>query len=489
MAVSDNDNHYKVLIIGAGFSGLCMGIMLRRAGYTDFKILEKSAELGGTWQANTYPGAECDIPSALYSYSFESNAHWDYKWAGQEQIHRYQKNTAQKHGLIPHVQSGTEVESAYYLEPEQVWRVKCTQGQQYTAQHLVAAVGQLHHPFIPQITGQQDFAGRAFHTARWDHDLDLTNKRVAVIGSAATAVQFIPKIASQVEQLTIYQRSPNWILPKVDRAYTRPEQWLSEKIPALQKLYRLGLWLRGEWVLLPAIRGNRVMRWLLRTWNRHLLKQSISDPALIQALTPVYPIGAKRILLADDYYSTLARDNVELVTELVDHFSQDGIVDSAHTQRQHDVVIYSTGFKTNPFLAPMKIVGLEQRLLSDHWAQGAHAYLGVSTVGFPNLHMLYGPNTNLGHNSILLMVEAQVGYIIELIKRLDQSQYRAADIKPEIEATYNKEIQARLANTAFAEINDSWYQDQGRITNNWPGGTGEYKRRMRHLNLNDYQLY
>lgn len=489
MAVPDNENHSKVLIIGAGFSGLCMGILLRRAGYTDFRILEKASELGGTWQANTYPGAECDVPSALYSYSFESNAHWGYKWAGQEQIHRYQLNTAQKHGLLPHVQFRTEVEGARYLEREQIWRIKCTKGQVYTAQHLVTAVGQLHHPFIPQITGQSDFAGRQFHTARWEHKEDLRDKRVAVVGNAATAVQFIPKIAPEVKQLTIYQRSPNWILPKVDRAYTRPELWLSEKIPALQKLYRLGLWLRGEWLLFPAIRGSRVMRWLLRMWNRRLLTRSISDPEMIKALTPDYPVGAKRILLADDYYSTLARDNVELVTERVDHFTQDGIVDSAQTQRRHDVVIYSTGFKTNPFLAPMKIVGLEQRLLSEHWAQGAHAYLGVSTSGFPNLHMLYGPNTNLGHNSILQMVEAQVAYTIELIRQLDQLQYNAADVRAEVESVYNEEIQTRLASTAFAEIDGSWYQDQGRITNNWPGGTREYKRRLRRLDLNDYRLY
>lgn len=482
------NNNPKILIIGAGFSGLCMGIGLKQQGIHDFLILEKASDLGGTWRENTYPGAECDIPSALYSYSFEHNSKWEYKWSGQTQILKYQHDTAEKYGLLEHIRFNQEVTSAHWHQDKLEWQCVTVAGDEYSAQHLIAAVGQLHHPNWPYYKNASAFSGDCFHSANWDHSVNLEGKRVAVIGNAASAVQFVPIIAPQVKHLTVFQRSPNWMLPKLDRPYTQFEQWVSEKFSWVTKLYRLGIWLKGELGILPAIRGNRFSRWLLFRWNQRMLKQSIDDPELRRKLTPDYPIGAKRILFADDYYPALARDNVALETQEIKEFTTNGIIKGDGSHEDFDVIIYSTGFKTNPFLAPMEIRGLDERLLSEHWAKGAHAYLGVNTAYFPNLHMLYGPNTNLGHNSIIIMIEAQTRYILQAINGLEKRGLQVLSVKPEVEDAYNSELQTRLQKLAFSEVAHSWYMDSGKITNNWAGGTLEYRRRLRQFDWPSYNV-
>lgn len=469
-----------------------MGIKLRQSGIDDFIILEKAEGLGGTWRENTYPGAECDIPSALYSYSFEHNDKWEYKWSGQKQILKYQQDTAAKYKLEDNIQVATEVAAATFDEQQNLWLIETSHGQHLAGQHLVTGVGQLHHPSVPEFAQQERYQGHRFHSAQWDHEVDLRGKRVAVIGNAASAVQFIPEIAQQVAQLTIFQRSANWVIPKVDKPYTRFDQWVSKHIPPITKLYRLGLWLRGEAVILPAIRGNRLARWILHAWNRRSLKEHIKDADLIRKLTPEYPVGAKRILFSDNYYPALARDNVRLETEPIECFTETGLRygdgKAESKEESFDVVIYGTGFKTNPFLAPMQIKGLGGQHLRDAWREGAHAYLGVATAGFPNLHMLYGPNTNLGHNSIIIMIEAQVAYIIRCIQQLDEQSMAALHIKPEVEVSFNQQLQQRLNQLAFSKVENSWYMDGGKITNNWAGSTQEYRRRLRNIDWQDYHF-
>ena len=480
--------NYKTVIIGAGFSGICMGIKLKQAGFDDFIILEKAASLGGTWRENTYPGAECDIPSALYSYSFEHNSAWKYKWSKQKQILQYQNDVATKYQLADHFSFNTEVISADYDQQQQRWLLKNQRGDELSCQHLVAAVGQLHRTSTPEFEGADLFDGAVFHSAHWNHDVPLKDKRVAVIGNAASAVQLIPEIAEQVAHLTVFQRSANWVLPKMDREYLRIEQWLSEKLSWVTKFYRLQLWLKGEVGIFPAIKGNRVSRAILRAWSLYAMKKSIKDPQLIAKLTPNFPIGAKRVLFADHYYPALARENVDLDTSGVNKFTHDGIENKEGKSKKFDVVIYATGFRTNPFLAPMKIRGLERLLLSDAWSQGAQAYLGVSTANFPNLHMMYGPNTNLGHNSIIIMIEAQAKFIVNAMSYVEENSAKSLQIPKAKEDEYNAELQARLAGLAFSDVEHSWYMDGGKVTNNWAGGTREYTRRLANVDWSDYQL-
>jgi len=465
-----------------------MGIQLRQAGHQDFLILEKAASLGGTWRENTYPGAECDIPSALYSYSFEHNAEWKFKWSGQEQILKYQQDTADKYGLSEHIRYHQHVVSAHYDETLGLWKVTTRSGESYLAQHLITAVGQLHHLSTPEFPNAEKFSGVQFHSGAWDHSQDLSGKRVAVIGNAASAVQFIPEVAKVAADLTIYQRSPNWILPKLDRPYAKWEQRLSSRMPWITRLYRWYIWAAGEYGVLSAIKGNRLARWVVRTLCLRNLKSAIKDSELRGKLIPDYPVGAKRVLFSDSFFPSLVRDNVYLKTNGVKAFSETGIISEDNTEKAFDVVIYGTGFMTNPFLADVDVIGRDKRPIRDAWRNGAQAYLGIMTHGFPNLHMLYGPNTNLGHTSIIIMLEAQVARVINTIAHLDANALTSCEIREDVEQEYNDELQTRLANMAFSGVKQSWYMDGDKVTNNWAGGTREYERRLKNLDWNAYSL-
>lgn len=477
----------KTLVIGSGFSGLCMGIKLKQAGLDDFVILEKESELGGTWRDNTYPGAECDIPSALYSYSFEHNSEWEFKWSGQAQILKYQQDTAAKYGLLEHLKFGQTVVSMIFDESTHHWLVSTAEGERYQAQHVVTGVGQLHYPSTPSFKNSDAYQGPSFHSAQWDHSVELADKRVAVIGNAASAAQLIPEIAKTADKVSVFQRSANWVLPKIDRPYAPWEQRLSVKVPFITKTYRWILWALGEYVLLSGIKGNRAVRWGVKkacNWN---MRRFIKDSDLIAKLTPNYAIGAKRILFSDNYYQALARENVELHTSAIEGFTELGL-NSAGIEHQFDVIIFATGFKTNPFFAHIDIQGLGGKSIREAWHGGAQAYLGVATHGFPNLHMLYGPNTNLGHTSALIMLEAQSEYTVRAIRHVENSPALALDITREKELEYNTELQSRLGNMAFSEVTNSWYMDGDKVTNNWVGGTREYERCLKQIDWNDYAL-
>ena len=461
----------KTLIIGAGFGGLCMGIKLRMREDTNFIIVEKADEVGGTWRENTYPGAECDIASALYSYSFAPNPAWDFKWAKQAQIHAYQKDIAQRYGLYDHIQFGREVVSAAFDDGG--WTTRFSNGDIIKSQFLVSAIGQLHLPKTPEIKGADAFRGETFHSARWDHDYDYQGKRIAVIGNAASAIQLIPELAEATDNLTVYHRTPNWIIPKKDRAYSGLEKWLGKRIPVLGKLYRFNLFAQGEFFLWRMIQGKPISSWMGKAWAKSALKKHIKDPELRRKLTPDFPIGAKRVLLSDKIYPAFAKDTVEVVTEGIEGFTAEGLRTKEGKTRAHDLVVYATGFHTNPFLKRLDVRGVDGRVLREHWADGASAYMGVMTDGFPNLFILYGPNTNTGHSSIIYKLENQVGYILQL---MDKAQTQVA-VKGEAEAEFAEEMQSRLAELTWSKVEASWYKVGKKIPNNWPGGALEYKRR------------
>ncbi len=478
----------RIAIIGAGFGGLALAIRLQRAGRHDFVILEQAADLGGTWRDNSYPGAACDVPSMLYCLSFEPKTDWTRKWSGHAEIRAYMDACARKHGLLAHIRFNTGVTGARFDAVSGTWTVRTTTGEEFVAEVLVSGVGQLHRPFTPAIPGLESFRGTRFHSARWNHAEDLSGKRVGVIGNAASAIQFIPQIAPRTAQLSIFQRSANWMVPRFDRAYPAWEQWLYRWVPGLARLYRLKIWLRAEAFLYPVMRRRP---WAVRLFKKgatEYLEETVKDPALRATLTPDYPIGGKRILISDDFYQALARPGVEVVSEAIERVTETGVRTADGRERPLDALILATGFQTNPFLAPMRIEGLDGRVLADDWAQGARAFYGLTVPGYPNFFMLYGPNTNLGHNSIIFMLECQIAYVLSALRMLDEEDLAWLDLRPEVLEAFNIEIQATLRGTAWAAAGASWYKDaEGRITNNWPYSTWWYWRRTRRLALSDYR--
>jgi len=479
----------RIAIIGAGHSGICMGMKLKQAGIDDFVILEKAASLGGTWRDNTYPGASCDAPSFLYSFSFAQKTDWSRRFAWQPELLAYSAECAIRSGVLEHCRFNAEVASARFDEAHDLWCVTLVDGSTLEAQFLVSGVGQLHHPSIPGIPGRESFAGPQFHSARWDHSVDLTGRRVAVIGNAASAVQFVPQIAPLVSELTIFQRSANWLLPRKDRLYSPRTQRRMTRWPWLARMRHRAQWLYfGEMQLTPLMKQVKPVQWLATRLALLHLRRQVRDPELRRRLVPDYPIGAKRVLFNDDYYPTLNRDTVRLVTEAIEAITPDGVRTKSGETMPADVIIYATGFKATEFLSPMSIVGPGGRELHQEWQHGAHAYLGVAVSGFPNLFMLYGPNTNLGHNSILVMIEAQVGYVIDLIRRMDAAGIRRIDVKRPVMERYNESLQRDLARSVWAANKASWYKlADGTITNNWPHSTIRYRRQMRSADLADYE--
>jgi cation diffusion facilitator CzcD-associated flavoprotein CzcO len=480
--------HYKCVIVGGGFSGLCLAIKLKQQGIDDFIVLEKALSIGGTWRDNHYPGAECDLPSALYSFSFETKTDWDYQWSEQPQILDYIRNTARVHGITPHVRLGRELRSAEYDAANARWLLELSNGETLTAQFLVSAVGQLHKPNIPRFSGADTFAGPSFHSANWQHDIDLTAKSVCVIGNAASATQFVPFVAQQASKLTVFQRSANWVSQKRDKPYTEQQKKWLRRFPFLKRLERLGIYLRNELIAYPALKGKRLNKWLLTKACQSYLNSVVTDEALRKKLTPDYPVGAKRILIVEGYYEALMQDNVELVTEAIDAIDERGIRTRDGKHYPCDAIIYGTGFITNPFLDGIHVRGRSGTLLSEHWSSGAHAYMGITTSDFPNLFFLYGPNTNLGHNSILLMSESQASYIVQAIQATEKCGAAALEVRADIESGYNRELQERLQRMVWNSVEASWYKSGGRITNNWPGSVGEYKRVTRSFRASDYAM-
>ena len=484
-----NSRRTHVAIIGAGHSGLCFGLRLKQEGVEDFVILEKGASLGGTWRDNTYPGASCDAPSFLYSFSFAQKTDWSRRFAWQAELLGYSTELAIRHGLLPHCRFNAEVTTIAFDDAANTWTLTCADGSQVVADFVVAGVGQLNRPSTPDLPGRDAFAGVQFHSAQWNHSVDLSGRRVAVIGNAASAVQFVPQIAPLVAQLTIFQRSANWLMPRKDRLYAPRTQRLLTRFPALARLYHKTQWfVFGEMQLTPLMKQVRIVQALARWKSLAHLRRQVRDPVLRAKLVPDYPIGAKRVLFNDDYYPALGRPNVRLVTTGIERIEAGGVRAKSGELHEADVIIYATGFKSTEFLAPMEITGRQGLRLRDEWRTGARAYLGVTVAGFPNFFMLYGPNTNLGHNSILVMIEAQVGYILDAMRKMKASGCRRIDVKRQVQDAYNRELQADLAKSVWSAIGSSWYKlADGTITNNWPHSTIRYQRLLRQARLEDYE--
>jgi cation diffusion facilitator CzcD-associated flavoprotein CzcO len=484
-----NSTTHQVIIIGAGMSGLCMGVRLQQQGITDFVILEKSAGVGGTWYDNTYPGACCDVPSVLYSYSFEPNPDWSRKYSPQEEIHAYFEHCADKYGLRSRLRLSTAVRAAEFDQAAGEWVVTLDSGESLRCKALVSGLGQLNIPRTPEFAGADTFSGEQFHSARWDHSLDLKGKRVAVIGNAASALQFIPQIAGEVAQLHVYQRSANYVVKREDRHYSEAEKRRFGRWPWLQKLHRAGVYLRGEMLFYPVLRNSRLLRPLFEKWAREHLEEHIDDPALRRQLTPDYPVGCKRILVSDDYFQAFARANVELVCSDITGIDESGVLSADGVDRPVDVIIYGTGFNTSAMLSGVNFVGSGGRSLAQAWEHGAEAYRGVCVSGFPNLFMLYGPNTNLGSNSIIFMVERQVAYVAACIEKLLAHELCSMAVNPAVMRAYNDRMQGEMARTVWVANCDSWYKNAaGKVVNNWPSSTLYYWWHMRAPDFADFDL-
>jgi cation diffusion facilitator CzcD-associated flavoprotein CzcO len=476
-----------VTIIGAGFGGICMGIKLRRAGIP-FTIVEKADRVGGVWRDNTYPGAACDIPSHLYSYSFEPSHDWSRKYGPQPEIQSYIDNCAHKYDVVEHIRFGNAVQRADFGDRTGKWVVTLDDGATIESQFLVAATGQLSLPTDPKFSGLESFNGKVFHSARWDHDYDLRRKHVAVVGTGASAIQFVPKIAPLVERLYVLQRSAPYVLSKPDRAYTPLEKYLYRHFPAMLVASRSRQYAYAEARVLPLTKGIGVKA-LEKVWERYFRAQ-ISDEKLRELLRPDYAIGCKRVLISNEWYAALSRPNVEVIPAGLSEVRSDGIVAADGSERDVDTIIFGTGFASNDFLAPMSITAHGGREIHEVWSErgGADAYKGISVAGFPNLFMLYGPNTNLGHNSIIYMLESQTDYVIEAIRHAGSHGAKWLDVRPEISAEFNKELQDELKKTVWQAGCDSWYvTDAGKNTNNWPSFTFDYRRQTRYFDPVHYR--
>ena len=479
---------HGVLIVGTGFAGIGMAVALQQAGRRDFLLLERAADVGGVWRDNTYPGAACDVPSHLYSFSFAPNPDWSRVFSTQAEIHAYLRGCVERFQLRPRIRFNAEVQSAAWDDVQACWTVTLVGGEPLRARVLITGMGQLSRPAIPKLPGLADFAGPSFHSARWDHGCDLRGKRVAVIGTGASAIQFVPAIAPQVKQLHVFQRSAPYFLPRADRAYRAWEKALFRHVPAAMKLHRMWIYLSYEYRALAFTRFGSLMKLAVGVPFRRLLNRQVGDPALRARLTPDHPIGCKRILLSSEYLCTMTRPNVNLVTAGIRRVTPTGVEADDGQHHDADVLILGTGFAATEFLAPMQVRGRDGVELNQVWSQGAKAYLGMSVPGFPNFFMLYGPNTNLGHNSIVYMLESQVAHVMRCLRRLDAQRARSIEVDADPHERHNAHIQARMKDTVWQGCR-SWYVDaNGHNSTNWPGFTWTYRWLTRHSALDVYRL-
>jgi cation diffusion facilitator CzcD-associated flavoprotein CzcO len=487
----------KVAVIGSGFAGLGMAIRLKQMGISDFVVLERAGEVGGTWRDNTYPGAACDVPSHLYSFSFAPNPDWSSSFSPQAEIQDYLRRTTDDFGIRPHLRLGAEVRHARWDDARERWHIDTTapgargvpEKDVYDAQFLVSATGALSDPSLPDLPGLDRFAGTTFHSARWRHDHDLSGERVAVIGTGASAIQFVPQIQPRVGQLSVFQRTPPWIVPRWDRRFTRPERWMFRHLPVTQRLARTGIYWSREAYVFGFAFDPRLMKTAELVARAHLRRQ-VPDPELRARLTPDYTIGCKRILISNDYLPALSQPNVDLVTTGITEVRERSIVTADGRERPVDTIIFGTGFHVTDMPIASRLAGRDGVVLADHWREGAHAHRGTTTAGFPNLFMLVGPNTGLGHTSQVFMIESQINYVADALRSADARGAATVEVRPAAEAAWNARVQADMEGTVWTSGQcASWYLDAaGRNTTLWPSFTFRFRRETRRFDPAAYHF-
>ncbi|GAA3172170.1 NAD(P)/FAD-dependent oxidoreductase [Blastococcus jejuensis] len=485
--LAPNARTLAVTIVGAGFGGIGMAVRLAQAGIDDITVLERADRVGGVWAANSYPGAACDIPASLYSFSFAPKADWTRRYPPQEEIQAYLHDTAERFGVLPRIRFGTEVRSAQFDEAAARWVLDLADGGTHECDVLITACGQLSRPAIPAIPGREEFAGVAFHSATWRHDHDLTGRRVAVVGTGASAIQFLPHVAEQAAHTTLFQLDAPHVIPKPDRPYPPWLRTAFRRVPGLLRLNRAATYVQYEMRAVAFTKWTGLMRLIDGQARRHLRRQ-VGDPALREAVAPQGEPGCKRILLSNDYYPALTRPSVEVVRTPISRVLPDGLRTDDGVVHPVDTIIWGTGFAATDFLTPMTVTGPGGRDLREAWADGAEAYLGIAVAGFPNLFLLYGPNTNLGHNSIVYMLESQIRYVVQAVRRV-AARPAALSVRPEVQRRFNEWVQDRITATVWDRGCTSWYRTaSGRNTTNWPDFTFAYRARTRRFDEADYEL-
>jgi cation diffusion facilitator CzcD-associated flavoprotein CzcO len=478
---------HRVAVIGAGFGGIGLAIALKQAGIEDFVVLDRADDIGGIWRDNSYPGLCCDVPSHLYSFSFRP-WRWSRRFPPREEILGYVHGLVAEHDLGPHLRLGHGVGAAEFDAGRAIWNLALDDGSTLQATSVVCAVGQLGRPALPDIPGLDEFAGPSWHSGRWNHDVDLAGQRVAVVGTGASAIQFVPEVAKIAGQLDIYQRSAPYVLPKADRPYRQVEQNLYDRLPMVRKADRLRIFLYGELLTSGFVLSAKLLAGPMQLWRRQLRAQ-IADPELRAKCVPDYVMGCKRVVFSNDWYPTMTRPNVELITDRIDRVAPGGVVTADGTTRPADVIVYGTGFKAVELLTPMQVTGLNGERLQEAWRDGAQAYLGITVSGFPNFFMLYGPNTNLGGNSIIYMLEGQIGYVLSAIQAIEAQRLAWLDVRPDVQESFNTWVQKASRTSVWETGCHSWYTTAtGRNTNNWPDHTFMYRYRVRDFDLAAYRV-
>ncbi|MBC8187555.1 MAG: NAD(P)/FAD-dependent oxidoreductase [Proteobacteria bacterium] len=480
---------FPIAIIGAGFSGVGTAIQLKKAGIDSFTIFERAGDVGGTWRDNTYPGAACDVPSHAYSLSFEQSHTWSRRFAESGEIHEYLRSVTHKWKLREHTRFNTEIVDARFDEETGSWTLTTGDDETFTARVVVSCAGGLVNPAWPDIKGLQSFTGELFHTARWNHDYDLAGRRVAVIGTGASAVQVVPSIANQVEQLDVYQRTPAWVVPKRDKVYSERFKRLLGRFRFLLRASRLiKYWLSELFGPVVFLDNERLANVGQRGSLMHLREQ-VKSPELRKKLRPDFQFGCKRILISDEYWSSFEKPNVELVTDPIEEIRSDGIQTKDGSIRPLDAIIIATGFDLGFTSAPFPITGLGGRSLDDAWEDGAVAYKGMSVSGFPNWFILMGPNTGPGHTSVLVYTEAQMAHTVSAIKKLRNEGLRYVNVRQEVQNRYNDGLQGRMKHMVWSTGCNSWYLSKDGANHSlYPGYAAEYALRARHFKTRDYQL-
>jgi cation diffusion facilitator CzcD-associated flavoprotein CzcO len=478
--------HWRVAIIGAGAGGLGLAIRLLRSGQRDFVVFEASAGVGGTWRSNTYPGAACDVPSHLYSFSFARKPDWTKTYANQPEILEYFEGCADRFGVRSHLRTGVRITAARWDEHALCWQVSDAEGNTYAADVVVSAIGTFATPSFPAISGLDTFAGPRFHSARWEHDHDLTGMKVAVIGTGASAAQIVPEVAKIADRVDVYQRTPQWVLPRSDKPFTEEQKRRFARNPIAARRHRKQIYWAYEKTIAFNHDDDTADR--LRAIALSHLEYRIKDDELRAKLTPDYPFGCKRTLVCSDFYKAVTRDNVELITAPIDRITSGSVVTADGRDRPADVLVLATGFRATEYLEGIDVVGVGGRSLHDDWAEVARAYMGLTVSGYPNFFIFYGPNTNQGGNSIIIILEAQAAYVLSALRQMRRRRVRAVDVRRDVMEAYNRELEVALAGTVWSDGCQSYFRNaNGRIATQLPQTSRWYAQRTRRFRMKEYE--